>query len=482
MQDKTRRLPAPKAALPDFAPVPRRKPRHDGWTPERQRAFVEALADTGCVQIAARMVNMSPESAYMLRRAPGAEGFRKAWEAAQGLGLQVVKDEAFHRAMHGQLVPVFVAGKLIGFRRKKNDRLLMFILRHYGQDANGRKTTINYFSTRATAGAATNPPLPPAGEGKPRSGEGEGLLQAAAEASTTTVKTVITGAPGPSEARSDDDNAARLLESFAGVDLDAQAKADIYRALEQAAQRRRALDADPAEDPDTWYVGADEAGDYAGELEIGDAPEEPPLRAPGEHRWESLGEGGPAEEIDHVVADMQARLAAESPEARAAREAAIDARAEAQFQRRQAGAALPPPNELDADDPKLDWRNWKSGQYAPPPLIPPRNDCEVGLPPAIQVRSGGPDDLTMGDHPQGGGGAGTADEPNEEDGPSPSPNEPTPNRAGAGKRKRAYKQRQPKPAFTGLDETTEARAREEVATQRREAAEAEGVRRGIKKR
>ncbi len=23
--------------------------RHDGWTPERQKAFIEALADTGCV-------------------------------------------------------------------------------------------------------------------------------------------------------------------------------------------------------------------------------------------------------------------------------------------------------------------------------------------------------------------------------------------------------------------------------------------------
>ena len=31
--------------LPDFDAVPR-KHRHDGWTPERQRAFIEALADT----------------------------------------------------------------------------------------------------------------------------------------------------------------------------------------------------------------------------------------------------------------------------------------------------------------------------------------------------------------------------------------------------------------------------------------------------
>jgi hypothetical protein len=33
--------------LPDFAPVPLRY-RHDGWTPERQRGFIEALAATRC--------------------------------------------------------------------------------------------------------------------------------------------------------------------------------------------------------------------------------------------------------------------------------------------------------------------------------------------------------------------------------------------------------------------------------------------------
>lgn len=38
--------------IPEFAPVPR-KYRHDGWTPERQKAFIEALADCGSVTRAA---------------------------------------------------------------------------------------------------------------------------------------------------------------------------------------------------------------------------------------------------------------------------------------------------------------------------------------------------------------------------------------------------------------------------------------------
>jgi hypothetical protein len=63
-------------------------------------------------------------------------------------------DEAFERAMRGQLVPVFVGGKLMGFRRKKNDALLIYILRHYGEDADGKRVTIDYFSTRPGGEAA----------------------------------------------------------------------------------------------------------------------------------------------------------------------------------------------------------------------------------------------------------------------------------------------------------------------------------------
>ena len=38
----------------------------DGWTPERQKAFIAALADTGSVKRAAFHVNMSPEGAYYI--------------------------------------------------------------------------------------------------------------------------------------------------------------------------------------------------------------------------------------------------------------------------------------------------------------------------------------------------------------------------------------------------------------------------------
>lgn len=72
--------------LPAFTPVPRKTARHDGWTPERQRAFIEALADSGSVTRAAGMVNMAQANCYTLRRAPGAESFRAAWDAALDYG------------------------------------------------------------------------------------------------------------------------------------------------------------------------------------------------------------------------------------------------------------------------------------------------------------------------------------------------------------------------------------------------------------
>jgi len=239
-----------RPALPDFAPVPRKKHRHDGWTPARQKAFIEALADTGSVSRAARMVNMAQANCYTLRRAPGAEEFRRAWEAALDFGVQRLKDIAFERAIEGYLVPVFVAGKLAGYRRKTNDALLMFCLRHYGQDAQGRRTKVEYFSTRAEAGSADG--------------------GAVAQASTTTVRTAVSGDGCEGGGAERGDAAARALEDFAGVALDAQAEAAIAAALAECAARRREADAvieqggmhaaaAQLDDPAAAFVRCDEA-------------------------------------------------------------------------------------------------------------------------------------------------------------------------------------------------------------------------------
>jgi len=110
----------------------RRKPRKDGWTPQRQQDFIAALADTGCVEHAAMRVSMTPESCYRLRRAPGAEGFSAAWDVALQHAARVLLDTAFERAFNGSAEPVFDReGMRTGTRFRHSDRLMMFLLRAY---------------------------------------------------------------------------------------------------------------------------------------------------------------------------------------------------------------------------------------------------------------------------------------------------------------------------------------------------------------
>lgn len=118
----------------DWKPVPRRK-RRDGWTPDVQRKFIEVLADTGLVASACEAVDMSQQSAFRLRRAPGGESFARAWEAATAAAATRLIDVAFSRAIEGVDVPVFDRdGCRIGSKRHYSDRLMMFLLRAYRPD------------------------------------------------------------------------------------------------------------------------------------------------------------------------------------------------------------------------------------------------------------------------------------------------------------------------------------------------------------
>ena len=129
MIDKSRPEAQP-VPLPTFTPVPRLSNRHDGWTPDRQQRFIQALADLGSVKAAAHAINMTPEGAYLLRRHAQAGEFRAAWEAALALGVQRLEDVAMERALYGVEVPVYHFGAVVGTRRVYNDRLLMFMLRN----------------------------------------------------------------------------------------------------------------------------------------------------------------------------------------------------------------------------------------------------------------------------------------------------------------------------------------------------------------
>jgi hypothetical protein len=127
-------------SLFSFSPVPSKSRRADGWTAKKQVAFIEALADSGMVSVAAMRAGMSRASAYVLRARPGAESFSRAWDAALDVGFEKMQDFAIDRALNGECVPYFYQGEMIGERRRYDNRLLIFMMqqnlnRRYGEIA-----------------------------------------------------------------------------------------------------------------------------------------------------------------------------------------------------------------------------------------------------------------------------------------------------------------------------------------------------------
>lgn len=123
-------------SIPAFTPASPRA-RHDGWTPERQVAFIEALAECGCVAEACERVGITHAAAYRLRRRVDAYSFRAAWDAALDYAIRRLSDAVFSRALNGVTRPVFFQGEQVGERRYFDERLAMFLLRYRDPDTYG---------------------------------------------------------------------------------------------------------------------------------------------------------------------------------------------------------------------------------------------------------------------------------------------------------------------------------------------------------
>ena len=117
----------PKQLIP-FTPAAA-SARHDGWTAEKQIAFIEALAETACVEEACRRVGMSANSAYRLRRRPCGWAFKQAWDAALDYAIHRLEQAVLSRALNGVSRPVFYKGEQVGEWRHHDERLSMFLLR-----------------------------------------------------------------------------------------------------------------------------------------------------------------------------------------------------------------------------------------------------------------------------------------------------------------------------------------------------------------
>ena len=110
----------------DGIPLQDSRKRLAGWSAERQKLFLTALAETGQVHLAAAAARLSVRSAQALRvRSPA---FEKAWRVAEQLAVGRLSPLAFDRSINGRLEQIYQDGVLVAERRVPNDKLLMWLL------------------------------------------------------------------------------------------------------------------------------------------------------------------------------------------------------------------------------------------------------------------------------------------------------------------------------------------------------------------
>lgn len=111
----------------DFDPASTRH-RVDGITPEKQREFVEALADSGIARYAAARIGVSPQAINRLRRKPEAKSFDLACAAAQRFGARRIHAIGWERALEGQIRRHYYHGELKGEERVYDNKLLIYLM------------------------------------------------------------------------------------------------------------------------------------------------------------------------------------------------------------------------------------------------------------------------------------------------------------------------------------------------------------------
>ncbi|TPG39747.1 hypothetical protein EAH79_13695 [Sphingomonas koreensis] len=100
--------------------------RHDGWTAARQRIFLRALSETGCVRDACARAGISNTSAYRMKKRSAP--FARAWDRAIAKAMPTIEQAAYERAVIGWDEPIVQGGKVVGSKRRYSDSLLRLLL------------------------------------------------------------------------------------------------------------------------------------------------------------------------------------------------------------------------------------------------------------------------------------------------------------------------------------------------------------------
>jgi hypothetical protein len=100
--------------------------RHDGWTPEKKRLFLERFAECGIILEACEAAGMSARAAYNLRdRDPF---FAAGLDAASVKARAPLADEAYSRARNGVVERIYKDGVIVAEKHRYDNRLTMAVL------------------------------------------------------------------------------------------------------------------------------------------------------------------------------------------------------------------------------------------------------------------------------------------------------------------------------------------------------------------
>ena len=114
--------------------------RLDGWTPDRQRGFLERIAEGATVDEASASVGLSPGAAYSLRRRAAGAAFALGWDAAKLVARPIVAETLFLRAIAGQTERVTRPDGEVIERHRYDNRLAMSLLNRLDRHADVTET------------------------------------------------------------------------------------------------------------------------------------------------------------------------------------------------------------------------------------------------------------------------------------------------------------------------------------------------------
>jgi hypothetical protein len=108
-------------------------PSYRSWTPAKQRAFLEALAESCNVKLAAKQACVSTSAAYV-RRGKDAS-FRAGWDQALATGYAQLEMMLLERALHGVEKTVIARDGTKTVMREYSDRVALALLRMHRDNA-----------------------------------------------------------------------------------------------------------------------------------------------------------------------------------------------------------------------------------------------------------------------------------------------------------------------------------------------------------